>query len=53
MTRRILRFLTWLRDSLPLYSARDVARGWIQGVEAGRKQTGLVRDGSGRFCKPQ
>lgn len=49
MKRATLRLLAWLRDSLPLYSRRDLARHWFDGQDYAKKQIGLDRDGNGRF----
>ncbi len=47
--RPILRFLIWLKDSLPLYSRRDLARHWFAGQEFAKKQIGVTRGDGGRF----
>jgi hypothetical protein len=49
--RTIRRALTWLRDSLPFYSARDCARAWLAGQEYAKRQIGVVRDGNGKFTR--
>ncbi len=46
---RLLRALCYLRDSLPIYSRRDLARHWFQGGEFAIKQLGVARDTNGRF----
>ncbi len=47
--RPIIRFITWLADSLPLYSNRDLARHWFQGRQFEQKQIGVTRGDGGRF----
>lgn len=49
--RAVRRFLTWLADSLPIYSNRHVAREWEKGRVFGQRQTGVVRASNGRFQK--
>jgi len=49
MKTRLLRFLAWLRDSLPVYSYRDCCREWLRGRDHGLREMGLARDGHGRF----
>lgn len=51
MKSRLLRFIQWLRDSLPLYSYRACSRAWLDGREQGRREVGIARDAFGRFTK--
>lgn len=46
---RILRFLCWLRDSLPLYSWRRCCAEWETGRTFGQRQIGITRDDHGKF----
>ena len=49
MKSTLLRFLRWLRDSLPLHSTRWLAKDWLAGYELGQKAVGITRDSRGRF----
>lgn len=48
---RLLRFLCWLRDSLPLRSERHASRAFLRGYELGCRSLGLGRDRRGRFAR--
>ncbi len=46
---RILRALCWLKDSLPIYSRRDLARHWFSGQDFAIAQLGIKRGAHGHF----